>query len=385
MTTSELRVLTVNAGSSSLRLAGFNVCTKLVRVADEHFASRHQLETEIVTDFIERHHIGPVDAVVHRVVYGGSKLTAPCIVDFAVEAEIERLAPLAPLHNPVALAAIRACRRAIGSQIVQIAVFDTGFFADMPLLSTVYALPQDLCERHGIRRYGFHGLAHQAMLDYWCAHGVPGETPGRVISLQLGAGCSITASDGGLPVDTSMGFSPLEGLMMATRCGDFDLAVLLFLQREAGFNVAELEQLLNEQAGLRGVSAETGDMRALLRSDGRGAELAVALYCRRAGKYVGAYLSVLGGADAILFGGGVGEHAPEIRSRILADMEWAGVRMDAQRNARHVVDGGRVSADDSDVEVWVTPVDEAQVLVQEGLTALQSPWEPDNVADRRRR
>ena len=308
--------------------------------------------------------------VAHRVVHGGARFTAPCLIDAAVEQEIERLAPLAPLHNPQALKWMRACHGLFGAQLAQIAVFDTAFYAALPEIAYTYALPHALTQQHAIRRYGFHGLAHQAMWQRWCALEPQRAGGGRVISLQLGAGCSISAIADGVPQDTSMGFSPLEGLVMATRCGDLDPGVLLYLQRERGMTLHALDHVLSQESGLLGVSGISADMRALFASSEPRARLAVDLYCYRARKYIGAYLAVLGGADAIVFGGGVGEHAPEIRARILQGLAWAGIALDAMHNQTALGSEARISSLNSPVAVWVLPVDEAAILANQALALI---------------
>jgi acetate kinase len=297
-----------------------------------------------------------------------------CQLDAAVEAGIQRLAPLAPLHNPPALAWFRACKAAIGEHVPQVAVFDTAFFATLPAVARTYALPRDLDDGIPLRRFGFHGLAHQAMLRRW-SELVPLASPtARVISLQLGAGCSVTASLGGVPRDTSMGFSPLEGLMMATRCGDIDAGLLLHLQRTLAMTPDALEQLLNTRSGLLGVSGISADMRVLLDSAAPAAQLAVEMYCYRVRKYVGAYLAVLGGADAVLFGGGVGENAPAVRARILDGMQWAGIHLDAAANTAAVGKESRIDApapdDSTGTGIWTLPVDEASALATEALRVI---------------
>lgn len=366
-----MRLLTVNTGSSSVRLALYARDTESLRLLTSHHYSGEAQPENILREFLGGE---PVDAVAHRVVHGGEKLSVPCVIDADVEAEIERLAALAPLHNPLALAWVRACRALLGNGIAQLAVFDTGFYAALPEAARSYALPQQLAQRLGLRRYGFHGIAHQAMWRRWlhlrahvASHGIT--KGGRVISLQLGAGCSITAVADGLPQDTSMGFSPLEGLVMATRSGDLDPGLLLHLLRAGKLSVDELDHLLNHESGLRGIAGDD-DMRHLLDSGNAAAQLAVELYCYRARKYVGAYLTVLGGADAILFGGGVGEHAPEIRERILAGMEWTGIVLDRERNHAAVGTEACISRDDSPVAVWVIAVDEAQLLAEEAANLL---------------
>ena len=369
-----MNVLTVNAGSSSLRLAAFVEQDKsLSLLASRHMSGIPPDPTEILSAFLNDHGIGEVAAVAHRIVHGGSRLTAPCVLDHAVEAEIRRVAPLAPLHNPVALTWVAACRAAFGASAAQVAVFDTAFFATLPEVAATYALPRALCRKHGIRRYGFHGLAHQAMWRRWRAlH--PRVRPGEcAISLQLGAGCSITAVRDGCAVDTSMGFSPLEGLVMATRSGDIDPGLLLFLQRSEGLAAEQIERLLNEESGLLGLSGASGDMRQLLAAKDDVARLAIGGYCYRARKYVGAYLAALGGAQAILFGGGVGEHAPPVREEILAGMHRFGIVLDANANRAAIGTEALISRRGSEVEVWVIPVDEARILAEEAVAVVRPP------------
>lgn len=361
-------VLTVNIGSSSVRLVAFNDGAALQR---QTVALNGNGTAAIrLRAFLCEQNIGPVSVVAHRVVHGGNNLVAPCAVDARVEAEIERLAPLAPLHNPAALAWIRAAREVLGPGVPQVAVFDTAFYADLPEAARTYAIPQDLAYKHGLRRYGFHGIAHLAMWRRWRELRPDVPEGGRVISLQLGAGCSMTAIERGVPRDTSMGFSPLEGLMMATRGGDMDAGVITWLQRREGFSPEVTEQLLYYNCGLQGVAGES-DMRRLLARDDADARLAVEMYCHRARKYLGAYLAVLGSAEAILFGGGVGENAPVVREKILAGMEWAGIGLDAEANRAAVATEACISRPRSRVEVRVIPVDEAAILAQEAVAAMR--------------
>lgn len=358
-------LLTVNTGSSSVRLDLFEARgTGVAPTVASYHEPLDRLPEVVLREFLRDGDARALQVITHRVVHGGARFTAPCRIDDAVEQEIERLAPLAPLHNPQALAWIRACRALCGAQVPQVAVFDTAFFTALPKTAHTYALPHALAAQHAIRRYGFHGLAHQALWQRWCALEPRRAGRGRVISLQLGAGCSISAIADGVPQDTSMGFSPLEGLVMATRCGDLDPGVLLYLQRECGMSREALDHLLSEESGLLGVSGSSADMRVLLASSEPQARLAVDLYCYRARKYIGAYLAVLGGADAILFGGGVGEHAPEIRARILQGLAWAGVEIDATRNHAALGVEARIAHAGSPVAVWVLPVNEAAILAQ---------------------
>jgi acetate kinase len=361
-----VRILTVNTGSSSVRLALYvGECENLRLLAEHRYAGESQPENTL-HDFIGN---VQVNAVAHRVVHGGERLSSPCVIDAYAEAEIERLAILAPLHHPRALAWVRACRALLGTEVMQVAVFDTGFYAALPEVARSYALPQKLVQRLGLRRFGFHGIAHQAMWRRWRHLHPEFAAGGCVISLQLGAGCSITAVAEGVPQDTSMGFSPLEGLVMATRSGDLDPGLLLHLLRAEKMSIAELDHLLNQESGLRGMTGES-EMHKLLTSSEPAAQLAIDLYCYRARKYIGAYLAVLGGVDAILFGGGVGEHASEIRERILAGMEWAGIVLDRERNHAAIGSEACISRDDGPVAVWAIAVDESQLLAEEAASLL---------------
>lgn len=320
-------------------------------------------DSGVLREYVDRHALPAPEVIMHRVVHGGEQLRKPGWIDAAVEAEIDRLKALAPLHNGVALQWIHAARDAFAG-VSQAACYDTGFYAELPAVASHYAVPIEMRKQYGLRRYGFHGLAHQSMLTSLRSAG-DHDTRRRIISLQLGAGCSITAIDHGWPVETSMGFSPLEGLVMATRCGDLDPAAVLYLMDEAGFSPAELGWILNESSGLRGLSGQSADMQALLYSGTEGAELAIGIFCHRVRHYLGAYLGVLGGADAVLFGGGIGEHAPEIRARILDQFDWAGIGLDRSRNESAPTDvASAIHADDSRVEIWVTPTDEEGLMAR---------------------
>jgi acetate kinase len=339
-----MRVVTINVGSSSVRVSAF----------DRDVRREHPLDggdPQVLSTVDET-----PDVVVHRVVHGGPRLRATTELDDACMAELRANVSLAPLHLPRALAWIDAARRRWPSAR-QLAAFDTALYRDLPAVATTYALPREVRERFGIMRYGFHGLAHQSMLRSL------GSGHSRVITFQLGSGASVTASRDGRAVDTSMGFSPLEGLVMATRPGDLDAGVILHLLR-GGMSVEILDQVLEHQSGLRGLAGD-GDMRALMaRSDGE-AKLAIEVYVQRARKYLGAFFAVLGGCDAIAFGGGVGENAPTVRAAILAGFEWAGIVGAEAANQSTTNDVRRISAPESSVEVFVVPVDEAAVMRDE--------------------
>lgn len=365
-------LVTVNTGSSSVRMAAFS-CEEgrsLSLRAVEHHVMADCDETEVLRQFLSANVPGGVVAVAHRIVHGGRQLVKSCLLNEAAEREIARLAQLAPLHNLMALRWITAARSLLGGRIPQVGVFDTAFYTGLPEVARTYAIPRALADRNEIRRYGFHGLAHQAMWRRWQTLHPDHAHESRIITLQLGSGCSVTAIEGGLPQDTSMGFSPLEGLVMATRSGDVDPAMISFLQRVEHWSPEDVDRVLSSESGLLGLSGISGDMRELLCTDDQHARLAVDLYAYRARKYIGAYLAVLGGADAIVFGGGVGEHAPAVRAAILKNMEWAGVRLDAAANEIVVAKEGRISHPDSRIEVWVLPVDEQQILALEALAVI---------------
>lgn len=310
----------------------------------------------------------------HRVVYGdaGSGDIAP--IDEALLAGMRGLSALAPLHQQAELEVIQAAADVFGQNLPAFAAFDTGFFSDLPARSYSYALPAELRLGHGIRRRGFHGLAHRSMLEAWCREAATSPIGRRVISFQLGGGCSVAAIRDGKPVDTSMGYTPLEGLVMDTRCGDLDPGAIFACLR-SGMTAEQLHDLLEQRSGLLGLSGIASDMHTLLeraRTGDAAAELAVDVYCHRARKYLGAYLAVLGGADAILFGGGVGEHQSGIRARICAGMEWCGISLDPDANRLASSRPGRISAPRSRIAVHAVPVDEEAVIAHEVFRFLHS-------------
>jgi acetate kinase len=368
-----MKILTINAGSSSVRLEVFAITGGAPRSLGRATSAAGD-PSELFATLAKKAGLGaaPPSAVAHRWVHGGPRVHKPALVDANIEAALAQAAPLAPLHAPANQAWLAHCQTIMGPDVPQIVVPDTGYFANLPDIAAHYALPRALSARYSVRRYGFHGLAHQSMVTQWLARQGGDIGNARVISLQLGAGCSVTASRGGAPIDTSMGFTPLEGLVMATRSGDIDAGLLLYLQREAGLDAAQLETILNQQSGLLGLSGISGDMRVLLASDAPEARSAIALYCYRAKKYIGAYLAALGDADAVLFGGGAGENSPEVRARIIEGMEWCGLRLDTAANIAPQKQGGRISATDGKIEIAVIPVNESQIMAQAAVDLLIS-------------
>ena len=370
-------VLTVNSGSTSIKLGAYEVGrrSEARRIAAEHSHAAQGEKPQLLRGFLDRLHASQLrpDVVAHRVVHGGTRFTRPVKIDAAVLAELERLSELAPLHNPTALSWIEAARQVCGPEVVQIAAFDTAFFAQLPLRASQYALPPQMGSELGVRRYGFHGLAHEAMLRRW--QRLHPELPGggRLITLQLGGGCSIAALSAGHPVDTSMGFSPLEGLVMATRSGDIDAAVVPYLQQRLRQSADEIIEKLNREAGLTGLSGGSSDLSALLSSPDPRAHLAVDLYCYRARKYIGSYLAVLGGCDGIIFSGGVGEHVPAVRERILQGMQWAGIELDSAANEACRGQEARLATPHSRVAIDVIPADEDAMLTAAALELAGEP------------
>jgi acetate kinase len=320
-----------------------------------------------------------IDAVGHRVVHGGEQFQEPTLIDDDVVAAIDRLAELAPLHNPGAIAGIEGARSVMGLQMPMVAVFDTAFHRSLPPRAATYAIDLDLARMRGIRRYGFHGIAHASLAGIAAAAMNRPLDQLKLITLQLGNGCSATAIDRGLSVDTSMGFTPLEGLVMGTRSGDLDPSLVGYLARKEGRPISEVEQLLNERSGLLGVSGLSRDMRDIVMAaegnpDSRAA-LALDLFCYRLRKYIGAYLAVLGGADALVFGGGIGERSATIRARTCEGMGWCGIRLDPTSNERAVNlapgEAMKISGEEAPVACYVAGVDEEVAIACATVECLQ--------------
>ena len=346
------RVLVLNSGSSSLKWSVLDAASEAV-VADgtatwegtEH--GRH--EAEMAAALREA---PDVDAVGHRVVHGGDRFREAVLVDESVRAGIAELAALAPLHNPAALAGIEAATRRY-PEAPQVAAFDTAFHATIPNAAALYPLPWEWTEAWGLRRYGFHGLSVEYAVRRVAE--MLGERPARVVVAHLGSGCSISAVADGRSVDTSMGFTPLEGLMMGRRSGSVDPGLLVHLLSHGRLDVAALDAGLNEQSGLLGVSGVAADMRKVLTAADDGnerARLAVEMFVHRVVATVGAMVAVLGGLDALVFTGGIGEHSPRIRAAVASRLAYLGVELDAGANARS----------EADAEV-TTPSSAARILV----------------------
>ena len=313
--------------------------------------------------------VGDIDAVGHRVVHGGERFTHSTRVDDAVRHELEELIELAPLHNPHNIRGINAAIAALGPGVPQVAVFDTAFHHSIPETAYIYAIPYQLYRRHRVRRYGFHGTSHRYVAYRYRQLTGVSRADTKIISLHLGNGASACAINRGDSVDTSMGFTPLEGLVMGTRSGDLDPAILDYVAAKEGLSSSELDSMLNKQSGLLGVSGLTADMRELLDEEAengdRRARLAIDLFCYRVRKYIGSYLAAMNGADAIVFTGGIGANSARIRARICADMQWLGIELDEARNDGVSGQEANVSRAGSRVATWVIPTDEELLIARD--------------------
>jgi acetate kinase len=321
---------------------------------------------------------GEVSVVAHRVVHGGEKFTEGTLITDEVLAQIEALNPLAPLHNPVNVAGIREMRRLFPA-VPHVAVFDTAFHHTLPPYAYLYGLPYELYEKKGVRRYGFHGTSHHyvSLRSAQFLKRRPNEL--RLVSCHLGNGSSLCAVDHGRSVDTSMGFTPNEGLIMGTRCGDVDSGVLAFLERTEHLTAAQIEEMLNKKSGLLGLSGVSSDMREILKAADQGqvrSLQALLAYCYRVRKYIGAYVASMGGLDAVIFTGGIGQGSAEVRMLALQGLECMGLVLDAKRNreARGFEEICRVSTDDSKVMALVVPTDEERMMAREALRTVSRSY-----------
>lgn len=305
-----------------------------------------------------------VVGVGHRVVHGGERFAAPVLVDAAILTQLEELVPLAPLHQPHNLAAIRALG-SLQPGVAQVACFDTAFHRTQAPIAQLYALPRDLSAL-GIKRYGFHGLSYEYIAS--ALPGIAGDAGrGRVVVAHLGNGCSMCAMRNGTSVATTMGFTALDGLPMGTRCGAIDPGVILYLLTERRMSVDEVSDVLYHRSGLLGVSGVGNDMRALLASAAPEAAEAVALFVYRVGRELGSLAAALGGIDALVFTAGIGERAASVRARVCEDAAWLGVRLDPAANLDN---GPRISTADSPVSVWVIPTDEELMIARHTLACI---------------
>lgn len=334
----------------------------------------HGHATELLLNWIDRagaqaqgiRDLSSIQRVGHRVVHGADCFDRQVEITPQVIRRIEELEELAPLHNAAALKVIRASQSFPGFHPLMIAVFDTVFHRTIPARAALYPLPQDLSKRHRIRHYGFHGISHRYLaLRYSQIVGRPLQSV-NLITLHLEGGSSAAAIQHGQSIDTSMGFTPLEGLMMGTRCGDIDPAIVTYLMRKENMTADRVEVFLNKECGLAAVSARSADTRELIKHlDDPAVDLALDMFSYRVRKYIGAYLAALGGAEAIVVAGGIGENTPVVRERIFQGLGWAGAVLDPDRNRRTVDFEGTINTPESSVQIWVIPTQENLMIAKD--------------------
>ena len=391
-----MNVLVLNAGSSSLKYQLINVETHEVlakgiceRVGSAEAFHKHGIdENEVVIDtpmpdhnaamalVLEALTSGPtkaidslddIDAVGHRVVQGGKYFDRSVLIDVDVVAKIDELAELAPLHNKAALMGIEACREQMPGKPM-VAVFDTSFFQTIPPKAYMYPLPYELYEKHAIRKYGAHGTSHRYIAERAAAFMDEPLEDLKLITCHLGNGCSISAIDHGVAVDTSMGLTPLDGLMMGTRCGAIDPAIVPFIMEKENLTAAEVNDLMNKKSGLLGISGISNDLRSVRQASEEGderAQLAYDMYSNSAKKYIGQYIAVMGGVDAIVLTAGVGENCDKMRRMIFAGLQPLGIKIDLEKNRAGLRGEREISTDDSEVRIVIIPTDEEYMIARD--------------------
>jgi acetate kinase len=370
-----MNILVLNAGSSSLKFDLFEVTPESIEMDSERVLAKGEAErvdgmAAALQSVFQQIGGAAVDAVGHRIVHGGDRFHESVLIDEEVERQIEELSILAPLHNPNNLEAFRTAREHLPG-VPQVAVFDTAFHHTLPPRAYVYGLPYEYLTEKKIRRYGFHGISHRYVS--WRFARIHGRQRSdyRMITCHLGNGCSVCAIEYGRSIDTSMGFTPLEGLIMGTRSGDVDAGAILHLITHERQDPALLLRVLNGASGLKGLSGISNDMRDLLREANAGndrsarAELAIDAFCYRVRKYIGMYLAAMDGADVLIFTGGIGENAAAIRARICEGLGDLGIVVDPARNERDTRDAREIG--NSRIPVWVVPTEEELLIARDTL------------------
>jgi acetate kinase len=370
-----MKILVLNAGSSSLKFDLIE-CTPET-IADNSERKLAKGEAERVASMAEAFdsafkQLGDcsVDAVGHRIVHGGDKFTESVLIDDTVEKEIEALNILAPLHNPHNLEGYRAAKKHL-PKVPHVAVFDTAFHHSLPPHAYIYGLPYEYLTEKKIRRYGFHGISHRYVSWRFAQLQGRGRGDYRMITCHLGNGCSVCAIEGGKSIDTSMGFTPLEGLIMGARSGDVDAGAVLHLVTHYHSDASELLRILNSGSGIKGISGVSNDMRDVLREERKGNEraaLAVDAFCYRVRKYIGEYLAAMNGADVLIFTGGIGENSAPIRARICDGLDKLGIALDADANESP--GGHDREIGHSQIKVWVVPTDEELLIARDTLRCI---------------
>ncbi len=375
-----MSILTLNAGSSSIKFSVWEDDARTLsgqvdrigpdatlRIGDDRTAlgpTDHAKGVQAILSAVAPHLQTPLDGIGHRVVHGGPDFAAPVTLTPQVIAQLEKYIPLAPLHQPHNLAAVNAAGKAF-PHAVHVACFDTAFHRGHPWVNDTFAIPRAFYDE-GVRRYGFHGLSYDYITRHLASH-YPDLAHNRVIIAHLGNGASMCATRGGQSVGSTMGFSALDGLPMGTRCGQIDPGVLLYLMDAKGMDAADITTMLYKESGLKGLSGISHDMRTLLASDAPEAAQAIDYYCFRIRREIGAMAAVLGGLDALVFCGGVGENAAPIRAQVIADMDFLGLRIDADANAENATNVAL-----GDTPILVIPTDEESVIANATRAALHA-------------
>lgn len=392
-----MKVLVINAGSSSLKY-------QLIDMRDETVLAKgncerigigglitHRLpdgtmiqqETDFPThteafqklvevlttgDHAVVHDLKEIAAIGHRIVQGGKYFSKSILVDDAVVNKIEEISDLAPLHNPAHVLAIRACQSVFGNDIPEVVVFDTAFHQTMPPKAFMYAIPYEYYEKYGIRKYGFHGTSHRfvtARLGELTGWDMSGK---KIVTCHLGNGSSIAAVSGGQCADTSMGFTPLDGLEMGSRCGQIDASAVLYIMKKEGFDSDAMNNFLNKESGFLGLSGVTSDSRDLIAAaskGNKGAEIAIRKLRYQIKKYIGSYAAAMGGLDAVVFTGGIGENSDELRMEVCQGLEFLGIEMDKVANTEKNHKEGIISTENSKVQVWIVPTNEELLIARD--------------------
>lgn len=377
-----MKILVLNCGSSSLKYRLFDSAGTLPQVVAKGSIDRigisgsdvrnHEQAIEAAFQQLLHDHVlesqEEIRTVGHRVVHGGERFQESVLLTEEIVHALEQLSELAPLHNPANLEGYYAARKHL-PDARHVAVFDTAFHSQLPEHAFLFGLPYRFYQEQKIRRYGFHGTSHRYISQRYAE--IVGSTTDKIISCHLGNGCSVAAIDSGISIDTSMGFTPLDGLLMGTRAGEIDAGAVLHLMRTNSLNPDQVESILNHESGLLGVSGISSDMREVLRSASSGnrrAQSAIDLFCYRVRKYIGAYAAALDGPDGIVFEGGIGENASEIRSMICQGLSFMGIELNEKANSE-IVNGneGKISSERSSVDVWTIPTNEELVIAQDAV------------------
>lgn len=366
-------ILSVNAGSSSLKATAYNteepthpLASRSLEMITSHEEAAREIQQWLETDSALTGR--SIDAIGHRVVHGGADFWQPSLITDDVLTTLKSLTPLAPNHMPGTLAVMRAFLKAFPS-LPQVACFDTGFFHDIPDVARIFPLPLSLQEDAGIRRYGFHGLAYEALLASFAEQEGIQARNGKVILAHLGSGASLAACKHGQPIDMTMGFTPISGIMMSTRSGDLEPGVLTYLEQYKNMNSEDITQLVANKSGLLGVSGLSADMKTLLDAEHENskAHLAIDLFCYKIAKTIGGFAAALGGVDSLIFSGGIGERSAEIRRRICENLAFLGITIDPERNAKNA---RLISAEGARAGVHIIPAQEDTSILRQTLSVI---------------